>query len=232
MGLPHYLAMTPEEFANSSSLPKHIAWMSCRFSTETTGLTQLPRQLPAGSILVLEDSIPPSGHDPVVILRDAEPYLRDLRGILLDFQKPDNPETAAIAKALATALPCPVGISQFYASGLDCPIFLPPAPLHIPLEEYLAPYTNREIWLEAALCREEILVTETGTEFRSISSAQELSGSFYDHTLHCNYRTQLSGNAVTFTLFDTRTSLQEKLAHAQSLGVKLTIGLWQELGDY
>ena len=231
MGLPHYLATTPEEFANLPSLPEHIAWMSCRFSTETAGLTQLPRQLPAGSILVLEDSIPPSGHDPVVILRDAEPYLRDLRGILLDFQKPDNPETAAIAKALATALPCPVGVSQLYASGLDCAIFLPPAPLHIPSEEYLAPYPNRDIWLEAALCQEEIIVTEAGTEFRSISSAPELSGSFYDHTLHCNYRTQLSGNAVTFTLFDTRTSLQEKLAHAQSLGVKLTIGLWQELGE-
>ena len=232
MGLPHYLAMTPEEFNHTHPLPDKIAWMSCRFSVKDPGLCQLPQKLPGDSILVLDDSVSPADHDPAQVIRQLKDCLPDVKGVLLDFQKPGCEETAAMAKALAQELPCPVGVSECYAQGLDCPIFLPPVPLHIPLEEYLSSHKNREIWLDAALGQETLTVTENGTEFCSAISTEIPEHRFYDETLFCHYRIRLSENSVEFVLFDTGTSLQRKLAHAMSLGVKYTIGLWQEFRDF
>ena len=234
MGLPLNLAMTASEIASVSPLPADFAWMACRFSPDGQGITDLPPQLPAGSLLILNDSIPCRDHDPDLIAESLLDTVEHFRccGLLLDLQRPKTDEAAAVVDALVNALPCPVAVPPEYAARLPCPVFLPPAPLHQSLESYLKPWQNREIWLEAALCQEEITVTKNGTSNRSIFPAQQRDGGFYDKRLHCRYHTAVSDDHITFTLFDTWESLEKKLELAAELGVTRAVGLWQELGTF
>ena len=137
-----------------------------------------------------------------------------------------------MADMIIHSLPCPVAVTEGFAAGHPCPVFLSPAPLHIPLSEYLLPWQGREIWLEAALEQEEITVTETGTNFAGQFPPEGLDGGFYDEELRCHYRVKTEPNRIIFTLFDTLDSLENKLSLAQSLGVKQSVGLWQELGTF
>lgn len=227
MGLPHYLAMTPEEFATSSSLPEHIAWMSCRFSPDGNGLMQVPTTLPTGSILVLDDAISPKGHAPAQIAEQLKPVLKGVCGLLLDFQKPDNPETATLAKALVQLQLCPTGVSEPYAQALDCPVFLPPVPLHRSVEEYLAPYAGREIWLDTTPAGEIIRITPEGVEYLPDGAAQP--GTLHpDSLLHCHYRTTVTEHDICFSLFRTVSDEADFLKTAAELGVTRTFGLYQE----
>ena len=227
MGLPHYLAMTPEEFATSSSLPEHIAWMSCRFSPDGNGLMQVPTTLPTGSMLVLDDAISPKGHAPAQIAEQLKPVLKGVCGLLLDFQKPDNPETATLAKALVQLQLCPTGVSEPYAQALDCPVFLPPVPLHRSVEEYLAPYAGREIWLDTTPAGEIIRITPEGVEYLPDGAAQP--GTLHpDSLLHCHYRTTVTEHDICFSLFRTVSDEADFLKTAAELGVTRTFGLYQE----
>lgn len=227
MGLPHYLAMTPEEFATSSSLPEHIAWMSCRFSPDGNGLMQVPTTLPTGSILVLDDAISPKGQDPAQIMEQLKPVLKGVCGLLLDFQKPDNPETATLAKALVQLQLCPTGVSEPYAQALDCPVFLPPVPLHRSVEEYLAPYAGREIWLDTVPGMETILITSEGMKY--MTAMEEAPGKLHhDSLLHCHYRTTVTEHDICFSLFRTVSDEADFLKTAAELGVTRTFGLYQE----
>ena len=64
MAIAPFLAMTGAEMRNNSVLPDKIAWMACHFSPYGTGLSNLPKNLPAGSLLMVDDITPPHGHDP------------------------------------------------------------------------------------------------------------------------------------------------------------------------
>ena len=143
--------------------------MACQFSPWNQGLSNLPRTLPQGSLVILNDQSPICGHDSSRILRQLKELLEGNRcyGLLLDFERPGQEEAAAMAAALAEALPCPVGVSAAYADGLSTPVFLPPAPPDTPLGEYLAPWAGREIWLEAALNGCRITLTERGGRNRA-----------------------------------------------------------------
>ena len=232
MGLPLNLAMTSSEIAGVRALPKDFAWMACHFSPDGAGLTNLPGHLPNGSLLILNDSIPCDDHDIQQITKQLQETVERFRccGLLLDFQRPYGDKAASVAAALAQSLPCPVAVTPEYAGGLPCLVFLPPAPLHQPMESYLKPWQNREIWLEAALCQEKITVTKSGTSYQTIFPPQQRDGRFYDKRLHCRYHTAVSDDHITFTLFDTRESLEKKLELAAELGVTRSVGLWQELG--
>ena len=94
----------------------------------------------------------------------------------------------------------------------------------------MAPWKDQEIWLEAALCQEAITVTKDGTDFTPQFPPDGLDGGFYDEVLSCYYHINTSPDAITFTLFDTRESLQQKLKKAHSLGITRAVGLYQELG--
>ena len=232
MPLPLNLAMTPSEIAAAPALPAEIAWMACHFSSDGAGLDTLPAHLPEGSLLILDDSVPCRGHSAGLaaeILGELASRFRCC-GVLLDFQRPGNAGSAAVAARLAAALPCPVAVTPEYAADLPCPVFLPPAPLHMPLEKYLRPWAGREIWLEAALCRETATVTKNGTTFVPRSSLHLPNGGFYDEKLRCHYLTKVQKDSVQFTLFDTHETLLKKLELAHSLGVTRAVGLWQELG--
>ena len=135
-----------------------------------------------------------------------------------------------MVNSIVGALPCPVAVTEGFAKELSCPVFLSPAPLHIPLEQYLEPWKGREIWLEAALCQEEISITDKGVEYTPIFPTGELSGGFYEEALRCRYHTDVAPERIRFTLFDTRETLEVKLELAAQLGVARAVGLWQELG--
>lgn len=234
MALTCYLAMTATEIFATPTLPPHIAWMACHFSCYHTGLTNIPKQLPPGAMLILNDQIPCHGHDPKRILDEVIAITEDFEcsRVLLDFERPGDPQTAAIVRTLTESLPCPVAVSDLYVEESDRPVFLPPAPLHQPLEEYLLPWKKREIWLETALCQEEILVTKDGSQFHSIFPPDQLSDGHLDEALHCRYRIETEEDRITFTIFDAPDTLSGKLTQVNELGVTTAIGLYQQLRQY
>lgn len=232
MGLPLNLAMTPAEMFSAKALPEKIAWMACHFSPYGEGLTNIPDLLPAGSMLILNDRMPCQGHSSDLAahqLNDAVSRL-DCESVLLDFQRPPDAESEAMAAAIVRALSCPAAVPVHYAEKLGCPVFLPPAPLHVPLEEYLRQYQKQEIWLEAALCQETICVTASGTAYSPQLPPDGLTGGHYDDILCCQYLTKIAPDEVRFTLFDTLQTLSRKLEQAQTLGAVRAVGLYQQLG--
>lgn len=231
MSLPVYLALTAAEFDRCDSLPEKVGFMACHFSPYGTGLSNLPKQLPEGSLLIVNDRIPICGHDPEVICRQlleaVEAHGCDC--VLLDFQRPDNPQTAAIAKEIVSALPCPVAVTEAYAEGLPCPVFLIP-PLHIPLDKYIAKWGQREIWLELSLRMQTVTVAEAGSQFSPPLPAEDSAHSFEAEDQCCRYYINVSEKQIQFTLFQTPDCVKALLKKAEALGITRAVGLFQELG--
>ena len=234
MVLPLNLAMTPAEMSAADKIPEKIAWMACHFSPYTLGIGNIPPSLPKGSMLILNDRSPCQGHSPSLAaqqLHDAAMHL-ECESVLLDFQRPPEPESEAIVRSIVDKLSIPVAVTAPYAPSLSCPVFLSPAPLHVELADWLSPWEGREIWLEAALCQETASITEQGTVFSPLSAADAADGGFFDETLCCNYRAEVSARDIRFTLFDTQDTLKKKLQKAHSLGVTRAVGLYQELAVF
>ena len=232
MVLPLYLALTGAEISAQPSLPASLAYMACSFSPYGPGLSGIPAALPAGSMLILNDRMRCQSHSADLVAGQLQEAVTRLgcESVLLDFQRPLEPDSQAIASKVIQSLSCPVAVTEGFANQLDCPVFLSPAPLHLPLEVHLAPWQGREIWLEAALGQEEVCVTAQGTTAATQFPPAGLTGGFYEDTLRCHYHTAVQPDRVSFTLFDTPESLRKKLDLAASLGVKRAVGLWQELG--
>ena len=233
MAIRTFLAMTAAEIGEGTSLPPKIAWMACHFSPYSTGLSNRPRSLPPDSLLILNDRTPIHRHDPEVIAAQLAECVENLQcsGVLLDFQRPNCQETAALAALLPGALPCPVAVSALYAGESGYPVFLPPVPHHTPLADHLAPWQDREIWLELALDGEIITLTESGVAFAPLPSEEALDGGHAEDALHCHYRVELLENAAKFTLWRTPEDLKALLDEAGPLGVSHAVGLYQELRE-
>ena len=228
MALPLYLAQTPTEMAGNP-LPRGMAYMACHFSPGGTGLSNLPEVLPAGAMLILDDSAPMDGHDPERIVEQLSPRISELgcESLLLDFQRQNIPGQQKLAQLLTASLPCPVGVSELYADRVSCPVFLPPCPPDRPLPEYLAPWQHREIWLEAALDGITLTLTESGCCAAPLWGFPEAG--LTDEPLRCRYQIETTANSAVFRLWRTKSDLDGLLNEAESLGVAKAIGLWQEL---
>ncbi len=220
-------AMTAEEFENCP-LPRHPAWMSCRFSRTGPGLENLPKSLPQGCLLVCDDLYPLQHHDPALITRQLRELAQrfSCSGVLFDFQRKDQgafPILQAIGKEKLH-----FAVTEHYAKNLCCAVFLPPPPLNIPLNRYLHPWKGREIFLECAPGWGCITITQTGSHYQQTSP---FSGPlpFEDKALHCRYRTQISANAVSFYLHRDLKHLESMAAQGESLGVTHAVGLYREL---
>lgn len=120
-------------------------------------------------------------------------------------------------------------MSEPYAGGLDCPIFLPPAPLDVPLSDHLVPWKGREIWLELALDGVIITLTPEGAGTAPLPISEKPEDGHGEETLHCHYHIQLQEEQAKFTLFRTPEDLETLLDEAEKLGVTNAIGLYQEL---
>ena len=150
MAFPQYLAMTGAEYANAPVHPPHLGWMALHFSAYGTGLSNFPPTLPENAMLLVNDRTPISGHDPHLISQQLQQITQEQNCacVLLDFQRPGCLETQAVVEAVLHTLSCPVGVSEHYANGVSSPVFLPPVPLRTPISEHLAPWKDREIWLD------------------------------------------------------------------------------------
>ncbi len=224
-----YLAMTGAEFAANSPADACIAWMACHFSSYGTGLSNIPQDLPAGSMLILNDRIPVAAHDPERIARQLAEAAEGLQcsRILLDFQRPGEALTLQIAQAVIGAAPCPVGVSALYAEGLPCPVLLPPVPLLTEPEACFSPWGDREIWLELAVEALEITVTPDGSLARPCP-VPSIPLPHRDPALLCHYGIFPGENQLMFLLHRTREDLQALLSHPK---VTCAVGLWQELNE-
>lgn len=233
MALKLYLAMTGAEMQNCSEPPAHSAWMACHFSPYGSGISNVPPLLMPGSMLILNDRIPPQGHDPHLVAQQLAHVAVTLEAtrVLLDFQRPGDPQTREIAEAVVTALPCPVGVTAQYASVLSCPVFLTPA-LNKPLADQLALWTDREVWLEAALDCQDAILTEAGCTFMSADVPESPAYCHTDAPLHCRYCISPEETCVRFTIWREWDHLQTLLQEAESLGVDCAVGLYQQLRNY
>lgn len=231
MAIQPFLAMTAAEMRLFPRLPEKAAWMACHFSPYGLGLSNLPRGLPPGALLIVDDITPMHGHDPERIAEQLREQLGalDCPGVLLDFQRAGSEEAAALVKYLVQALPCPVSVSDLYAGDVDCPVFLPPVPPSVPLTEHLTPWKEREVWLEIALNGEVITLTENGAVFTPMPLGDTLEGGHREENLHSHYRIHIKDNEATFTLWRTWEDLEKLLKEAEELGVTTAVGLYQEL---
>ncbi len=232
MDLPIYLAMTAAEYAKCPQPPPRTAWMACHFSAYGTGLSNLPGSLPEHSLLILNDRTPIQGHDPIQIQAQLQELIENTTpdGLLIDFQRPVTEKALAVAKALS-ALSCPVTVTEEYAPHVNCGVFLSPVPLHIPLADYLAPWKGRDIWLEIALSRQRMTLTEKGCETEPCTHFDIQAPVFTDDTLHCKYLITVTQDQAQFALFRQKEEILMLLQQAQSYGVSRAVGLYQELGE-
>lgn len=231
MPIPIYLAMTSAEFLTCQQLPPKVGWMSCHFSPGGDGLCNLPSRLSPDSLLILDDSSPYQGHDCTLILSQLKAAAQDLNpaALLLDFQRPGIEPVQSLTNAIVRQLPCPVVVSSCYGAALDCPIFLPPGPLYQSLEDYLTPYQNREIWLDAAPGYGQIIVTSESSKY--LPKPQDIFGELphFDESLLCHYSIKTDEEQITFTFFRGCADLPSWLKKAETLGVAHAVGLYQEL---
>jgi hypothetical protein len=231
MPIPYYLALTAAEFSNIGQLPPKIAWMACHYSCYGTGISNLPTALPEGSVVILNDRMPPDRHDPQRIVQQllevAQAWNPD--GILLDFQRTDLALNQEVAQLLCQALPCPVGTTAPYAKDLSCPVFLEPPPLHMPAETYWQPWQGREIWLEVAPETRLYRVTEQGCTVTDTDNAPLPEPVYPAPPYFCRYHPEISPEAAEFTLQRTKKDLDDLLE--QTPGITRAIGLYQQLAE-
>lgn len=227
-----YLAVTAAELPGVTQGSEKIAYMACHFSPYATGLSNMPSVLPKGSMLILNDRIPICGHDPHRIADQLENALDNLEcdSILLDFQRPGSNETAVLCKLLCGRLPCPLGVSHHYAKSLDCPVFLPPPPPDMPLNEHIKPWEGRKIWLEAALEAVQLTVRADGCHRSPLPYELPDGDTFIEEALHCRYQSEVTSDKVRFFLYRTIDQLDALLEEAGTLGIEKAIGLYQQLG--
>lgn len=234
MAIAPFLAMTAAEMQKSSASGRKIAWMACHFSPYGTGLSNVPKHLPSGALLMVDDITPPYKQDPVFMAEQLSVCLEDFHccGIVLDFQQEHNAVTQDIAKYLTQALPCPVVVSERYAKDLDCPVLLSPVPLSVALKNHLSPWKGRQIWLEVGLDAQILRLTEQGCEAIPLSCTDLVAEGFSEPELHCHYTIETDEKSAGFTLWRTKEDIAQLLAEAETLGIAEAVGLYQELDKY
>lgn len=233
MEIPLFLAMTAAEFRSAEVLPVHSAWMACHFSSYGTGISNLPKVLPPGAMLMLNDRTPICGHDPDAVgqaLCDASQTL-GCDSILLDFQRQGYDELKGVIRAVLDRACCPVGISALYADGFNCPVLVPPIPPHTLPEEALAPWEGRELWLEASTEGAEIAVTENGSRYAPLPNFLPGERAHLEDALHCHYEITVGEERILFQLGRTEDDLSSLLDAVKSYGVTKSLGLWQEISN-
>lgn len=226
-----YMAMTAAEFQENSRRFPHIAWMAGHFSPYGTGLSNLPTTMPEGSVLMLNDRTPVCGHDPERIAAQLNERMQEWKcdGIVLDFQRPDDPQTRAIAERIA-ALPFPVAVTPAYAEGLSCGVFLPPIPPTSLPETYLSPWQGREIWLDVAPECRLIRVTAEGS--REIEDHDPgFPCPHTDQRLHCRYGMEAQKTHIDFHLRREKAEVESLIEEMSKRGVSRFLGLYQQLGS-
>lgn len=222
-----FLAQTSREMTEFR--PKRLAYMALHFSPYSRGLSNGPKELPPGSILLLDDSMPADGHDPQAVTDQLKLLVDQFspQGVLLDFQRPKTQESEHMVSCILQALPCPVAVTESYAEVLQCSVFLSPPPVNTALENYLQPWLKQGIYLEIAPDALEIAVTENDSTTVQISPTQNLP--LVDKRLHCHYSVAVLPQQAVFTLARYKEDLLTLVQEAENIGVLGCVGLYKEL---
>ena len=223
-----YLAVTASELTNFRDISQKTAFMACHFCPSGSGISNIPKKLPPHSLLLLDDSIPPAEHDPERVVDQLSQAVERLgcAGIYLDFQRRGYPLLAQIAEK-AEALPCPVAVSRLYSGGNCLAVVLPPPALDVPLASYIAPWREREIWLEVAPDAQKLTLTCQGCQESPLEEIPDHG--FFDEKLCCHYSVRAEKDKAIFSLWRTPQDIQALVSQAESLGITHTLGLYQEL---
>lgn len=229
MGIPCYLAMTAAEFSACPQLPPQMGWLSCHFSPSGPGLSNIPKDLPPGSVLILDDSTPYHFHQSQWILAQLREIVSAfaVNALILDFQRPKDRVLAEMALLLDAELPCPVAVPPQYATG-NAPIFLPPLSLHTPLSSALAPWHGRELWLDAPILPQRVTVSAKGTTCQWLPTPPDIVYPHETKELHCHYAMEIGKNSISFTFSRNQQDIAAWLEEAESLGVAGVVSLYQE----
>lgn len=233
MAIERFLAAVPAEIRESWGSVSHLAYMGCHFSASGRGLSSLPKALPRGSMLLLDDQTPIQGHDPQLVAEQLTQVVEKFAccAVLLDFQRPVTREAVHVARHLLEALPCPTGTTPPYAQKPRCPVCLPPVPWPMTLNAYLAPWQGWEIWLELSSQGECITLTAKGALCARLPQIPSTKP-FLDDNLHCHYAHVSREDGICFCLWRTEEDLAALEQEAAHMGVTKTLGLWQEMGDF
>ena len=229
MAIDVYLGLTAGEFRKVSPLPRKTAWMACHFSQNSDGLSNVPRSLPEGCLMILDDSAPIQGHDPDRIREELAALAEGHRcaAVLLDFQRPGAGEMVSV---LSKGLPCPVAVSALYGMMTRGPVLLPPVPPFRLLWEHIGDWHGRELWLELSPEGSEVRLEEQGSHTEPWWPEGPLP--FRHEALKCRYRTELLPGKAVFRGCRTAEDLEELLGEAERLGVTAALGLWAEFPGY
>ena len=223
MAIRRYLAMTASEIADFPEIPEHTAYMFCPFFPEPEEASAIQAD---GCLLVLTDAFPPDDSKQESLIRKLKTM--NAGSILLDFQRKGDRGGYGFAKRLCEAVECPVILPEIYADKLNGPVFLPPVPLHSSLDEYLAPWKGREVWLDVSREAAQITLRESGSEYAWLGSFLPPENGHWEKKLSCHYRISLEEEAAVFTLWRTESDLEALLREAGQMGVQNVIGLYQE----
>lgn len=234
MDINCYLAMTAAEYFSADTLPNKVAWMACHFASYGTGISNKPYSLPPGSMLILNDRIPPRNHDPIQISEEMNHLINKYgcSSVLLDFQEHNNNELKSIAAYLSENLTVPVGIAEEYAKDLNCCVFLNAPALQKDLSETIKVWSGRKLWLEIAPEAEEYIITEAGSKVTP-SECCECDDTWHkDKSLHCSYSYQLTGDHAHLNIQRSFEDLKELMEEAGTIGVEQFVGLYQQLNKH
>ena len=225
---PFYLAMTSTEFSRAAPLPEHSAWMACHFSPYGTGLSNKPKALPKGNMLILNDLIPWDHHNPEQVAEELQALVDcfSVRRLLLDLERPGVADVPKMIDCILKKVSCSIGISHHYAVE-GYPVFVPPTPPDMPAEKYLQPWKNHKIWLEITaepLCLE---ITEKGCQ-EAIWCQEKALPEHWNDALFCHYQIYTQHDRIQFLLYRKEDALQGFLERLAPLGVECAVGLYQE----
>ncbi len=224
-----YWAMTHLELLGCPQPPAGFGWLSCHLSSADCGLSNLPDTMPAQGLLCIDDSLLPDGHDAFYIARQAAELSErlSLAGVVLDFQRPYDPQLHTIAREIQKAVPCPVATTPGYAQDWPGAVFLPPVPLNQCPGDYFSPWKGRELWLELGRERLRMVLTEDGCQCFPGENALG-TPVFYDHNLYCHYHIELNHDCAVFTLERSWEDSMSLTEDGRQYGVTNAIALYQE----
>ena len=107
-------------------------------------------------------------------------------------------------------------------------MLISPSPLWLTLDAHLAPWQDRQIWLEAILEDAIVTVTKDGSQYSPCVHHKETP--FYNEALCVSYAVEEGEDCLRFYLHRGKEELNKLLQQANRKGVKNAVGLFQQLG--
>ena len=225
MDIKCYIAMTEAEIYSAPKLPQHTAWMACHFSPYGTGLTNLPRRLPENAMVILNDRIPPSGHDMVEIADTLNSI--NCNCYLLDFQIPKKKETEILVQYLSSQLRKPAAVSEYYSHCTNGPILAGLSP-HRKVSDIIHDHSDREIWLELTTDIQMLSVYSDHTESISMNTGKQWKKYIAWDGICSRYHIELFDDHVDYYFSRTIPQIKQHLSQIDQTKITKAIALYQQ----